>query len=107
MSVSIYCDEIFFQHRLEGHPESPERLAAIVARLQALDQSDLEWRGAADPVGDAVLELVHPATYWRALRDACATGNAWLDADTYVTAASYDVARPGRGHECRVCRPGV
>jgi acetoin utilization deacetylase AcuC-like enzyme len=107
VSVTIYCNEIFFEHRLEGHPESPERLAAILTRLRGLDQHGVIWRGAADPVSDGVLELVHPAEYWHALRDACAAGSGWLDADTYFTPASYDVARRavGTSVECatRTC----
>jgi len=107
VSVTIYCDEIFLEHRLEGHPESPERLMAIVARLRGLDQDGLLWRTAAPPVSDALLELVHPAAYWHALRDTCASGPGWLDADTYFTPASYEVARRavGTAVECaaRVC----
>jgi phosphonate degradation associated HDIG domain protein len=97
VSLTIYCDEIFLEHRLDGHPESPERLMAIVARLEGLDQDGLLWRGAAPPVSDAVLELVHPAAYWHGLRDACASGPGWLDADTYFTPASYEVARRAVG----------
>jgi len=107
VSVTIYCDEVFFEHRLEGHPESPERLAAILTRLRGLDQHGLIWHGAADPISDGILELVHPADYWHALRDTCAAGSGWLDADTYFTPASYDVARRavGTGVACamRTC----
>ncbi len=111
VSVTIYRDEIFLKHRLEGHPESPERLVAITARLEGLDQHDLIWHRAAGPVSDEVLELVHPGDYWRALRDTCAAGSGWLDADTYFTAQSYEVARRavGTGVACaaRTCEEHV
>ena len=80
---------------------------AIVARLRGLDQDGLLWRTAAPPVSDALLELVHPAAYWHALRDTCASGPGWLDADTYFTPASYEVARRAVGTAVECAGPGV
>ena len=107
MSVSLYYDDVFLDHYTRGHPESPERLVAIVERLRTLDQAGLTWRPAAEPVTDEILELVHPKAFWQGLRQLSANGGGWIDADTYCTPASYGVARRavGTSVECsvRVC----
>jgi acetoin utilization deacetylase AcuC-like enzyme len=97
VSVSLYYDDVFLEHRAQGHPECPERLTAIVERLRGLDQAGLTWRAAADPVSDDILELVHPAVFWQTERDMSASGGGWLDPDTYCTSSSYAVARRAVG----------
>jgi acetoin utilization deacetylase AcuC-like enzyme len=107
VGVSLYYDDVFLEHRAEGHPESPERLTAIVGRLRGLDQLGLTWHAAAAPVSDEILELVHPTAFWRRERDMSASGGGWLDPDTYCTSSSFEIARRavGTSVECtlRVC----
>jgi acetoin utilization deacetylase AcuC-like enzyme len=111
VSVSLYYDDVFLEHRAQGHPECPQRLTAIVERLRGLDQTGLRWRAAAEAVSDEILELVHPTAYWQSVRDMSASGGGWLDPDTYCTSKSYEVARRavGTSVECtlHVCEEHV
>jgi acetoin utilization deacetylase AcuC-like enzyme len=97
MSTAYCFDPEHVHHRERGHPERPERLAAVMARLQekGLLQQLVEY-----PVGEASLEAiqrVHSVDYILSLEAACVRGFARLDVDTYVTDASFRLARRARG----------
>ena len=79
-----------------GHPERPERLAAVLA---ALDDSDLSLdRRAATEAQIVDLERVHPAEYVARILDASpVTGLAQLDADTILSPGSVRAARLAAG----------
>lgn len=76
-----------------GHPESPERLRAIVARL---DQSGVMPRLVRiDPIAaaDEWVTQVHKPSYVTALkRQAPTTGRVMLDADTSMSPGSLPAA---------------
>ena len=76
-----------------GHPESPERLRAIVARLE---QSGVMPRLVRiDPIvaADEWITLVHKPSYVAALKQhAPATGRVMLDADTSMSPGSLPAA---------------
>lgn len=95
--LRIITDDAFSRHSLEGHPERPERLHAITARLRV----DPGVRGVpwfpADSVTLAHLEAVHPAGYVQSIEQLSASGGGWVDADTYCTADSYRVAMLAAG----------
>jgi acetoin utilization deacetylase AcuC-like enzyme len=76
-----------------GHPERPERLAAILERLAGSGLTgDLE-RLTAPPAPRAQLEAMHRAPYLDAIEAACARGRSLLDGgDTYVCDASFEAA---------------
>jgi acetoin utilization deacetylase AcuC-like enzyme len=82
------------RHGVEGHPERPERLEAIVAALRASDL-ELEW---IEPRAASVeeLRLVHTAGHVD--RIASLDDRAgWIDADTYMVPGSYEIARLAAG----------
>ncbi len=86
-------------HAEPGHPERPERTAAIAARL-ATDPVLTAAREAGQLVridgaeaARGVLERVHTPAYLDALDALAASGGGAWDADTYVTPASPRVAR--------------
>jgi acetoin utilization deacetylase AcuC-like enzyme len=92
MNLPIFTHEAMLDHRPgEGHPERPERLAAVLA---ALDDAGL----AADlreakPVDRAALERVHPAAFVdRVLKASPSAGRAALDADTILSPGSVPAA---------------
>jgi acetoin utilization deacetylase AcuC-like enzyme len=59
MSTLIYSHPACFEHRPgPGHPESPERLKAVLAALQKPDFAELQWREAPLGTREQVL-LVH------------------------------------------------
>lgn len=79
-----------------GHPESPERLKAV---LDALDDAGLARdRRAATQAEVVDLERVHPAAYVVRLLDASpAAGMVQLDADTVLSSGSVPAARLAAG----------
>jgi acetoin utilization deacetylase AcuC-like enzyme len=81
-----------------GHPESPERLAAILESFQASGlAAELDRRDARE-AADEDLRLVHPEPYVRFVEDACRSGRRMLDAgDTYVVPESCRAARLAAG----------
>jgi acetoin utilization deacetylase AcuC-like enzyme len=92
MDPAIVWDPRYGDHDTGGHVEAPDRAAVIVAHLES---GDLWPRLAVlAPHEAAVADLltVHTAPYVERLREVAARGGAWLDADTYVSPRSYDVA---------------
>lgn len=80
-----------------GHPERPERLAAVLAALRAPDLAGVvEWHEAT-PATRRQLERVHPASYLDHLARLAAAGGGALDADTVVGARSWDAALAAAG----------
>ncbi len=83
-------------HHEPGHPERPERVEAI---RQALENAGW-WKGYphlnAMQVPEEILQRVHRADYLRSLQAACASG-MHLDADTYTTPQSWELALSAAG----------
>jgi len=97
MSPPIFTHPSMLSHAPgAGHPESPERLKAV---LDALEDAGLarDRRAATQAeVGD--LERVHPAAYVARLLDASpVAGMVQLDADTVLSPGSVPAARLAAG----------
>jgi acetoin utilization deacetylase AcuC-like enzyme len=76
-----------------GHPERPERLAAILERLEASGVASGLERLTAPPAARAHLDGVHASAYLDAVAEACSRGRSLLDGgDTYVCDASFEAA---------------
>lgn len=75
-----------------GHPERPERLAAV--------HLGIEWSGVADavtmfeasPASRDAVSLVHPDRYVVALEEFIAGGGGQIDGDTAAGEGSFDAA---------------
>ena len=82
-------------HRAEGHPERPERVAAIAEaiRLSGLGLTP----ELASPAAEALIHRVHDPTYIASLDRAAAAGGGYLDPDTYLTPTSMIAARTAAG----------
>jgi acetoin utilization deacetylase AcuC-like enzyme len=92
----IYTDDFLLHQTGAFHPEKPERLTAIKSALQqAAWAAQLEWK-APTPISDRSpfpwLEKIHPAKYIQAIEQLSAQGGGALNADTPISAATYDVA---------------
>ncbi|MRL67796.1 histone deacetylase family protein [Brevundimonas sp. SPF441] len=97
MSLPIFTHPSMLSHTPgAGHPESPERLKAV---LDALDDAGLARdRRAATQAEVADLERVHPAAYVARLLDASpVAGMVQLDADTVLSPGSVPAARLAAG----------
>ena len=92
MSVALYSHPAMLEHRPgEGHPERPERLAAV---LDALESSDLDLdHVSARPASRAELERVHPVALVDAMFATAPTeGLVGLDPDTWMSPGSLEAA---------------
>ncbi|WP_018718718.1 histone deacetylase family protein [Arhodomonas aquaeolei] len=84
-----------------GHPESAQRLRAILRALEADEFAGLERREAA-PATREQIERVHDADYVAATLDAIpAEGRRSLDGDTVVSAGSGEAALHAAGAGCQ------
>jgi acetoin utilization deacetylase AcuC-like enzyme len=82
------------------HPESPDRLHAVLAALSAEEFSGLERREAPRASLDAIAR-VHVRSYVKAVLDAVpASGRAALDPDTILSPRSGEAALRAAGAVC-------
>jgi acetoin utilization deacetylase AcuC-like enzyme len=88
---------------LRGHPERPERLAAIEAALEAQDWLGWERREAPRATEDE-LQLVHPAEHVTRIRELCRSGGGSIDLDTFAGATSWEAALRSAGAACAMTR---
>jgi acetoin utilization deacetylase AcuC-like enzyme len=98
MSVLVAVDERFARHDPgPGHPERPERVAAVVRALRGagidLGRDCLEPRAATG----CEIQRVHHADYVKTLERLCERGGGRLDADTAAGADSWDAATHAAG----------
>jgi acetoin utilization deacetylase AcuC-like enzyme len=81
-----------------GHPEHVGRLRAITRALRddpRLFSTVEQLEGRHATIEE--LQLVHAAEYITSIKEACESGGGRLDADTVVSAGSWDAARAGAG----------
>ena len=93
MTLGLYTHRDMLEHRPgAGHPERPERLAAVLAALD--DASDLKLDAHDAPLAErADLERVHPREHIDAIFAlAPASGMAFVDPDTAMSPGSLDAA---------------
>jgi acetoin utilization deacetylase AcuC-like enzyme len=90
-----------------GHPESPQRVHAI---LRAVQTGPLAARVALAeaPVADrAALERVHPASYLDRLEALAGRGGGRLDPDTVISAGSWEAAIRAAGAAVAAARSAL
>jgi acetoin utilization deacetylase AcuC-like enzyme len=91
-AMTIIWSDLYQNHATGSHPERPERIASLKL---ALDEAGLfESNRVVAPVPASVesVDLVHDPRLAEFVRQLAASGGGWLDPDTYVSPASYDVA---------------
>jgi len=96
MRVLLYHHDVFAKHDTgPWHPERPERLVAAVDGVLG---SGLEVvRKEPDRVPYEILWGVHELPYVRRVEQFCKAGGGALDADTVVSADSWDAALRAAG----------
>lgn len=87
-----------------GHPERPARLRAVEDGIDAAGLREALRPIEPTPAPDDVLDLVHPATYRRAIETFCVTGGGYLDGDTHVGPASWEAATLAAGAGLEIAR---
>jgi acetoin utilization deacetylase AcuC-like enzyme len=93
----VIYSETFLQHDPGVfHPEKPGRLHAIRRALKHADWADrLDWREPTDVATRSPLpwiDAIHQVNYRDRLKQLCENGGGNIDADTVVSAQSYNVA---------------
>jgi acetoin utilization deacetylase AcuC-like enzyme len=105
MEVALYTHQAMAGHHPGGrHPESPERLAAVLGALA--DASDLALdRREAPMVSEADLAAVHSADFLARIKSASpAAGLVHIDPDTRMSPGSLDAARRAAGGAAAAAR---
>ncbi len=88
MSLVIVSGGAAPEHAAVGHPERPDRVAAILEHLTG--QEDLSSIPRIEPAeaDDASVELVHTAAHAAAVRALAQRGGGWFDGDTFCAPGS-------------------
>jgi acetoin utilization deacetylase AcuC-like enzyme len=74
------------------HPEQPARLRAAMSGLDAAGVRDLVIHTEPRRASEEELALVHPRSYFEALRAFCEAGGGAVDPDTITVPGSWDTA---------------
>jgi acetoin utilization deacetylase AcuC-like enzyme len=96
-SVAIVEDGRHVAHLWPGHPERPDRVEAIRARLAAVPHLASLPRLSITPADDEALLRVHTRDHLGQVAALCAAGGGHFDADTYATPSSDACARVSAG----------
>lgn len=92
--ASLFTDSVFLQHETgPEHPESPTRLAAILAMLSDTGLKDRFTAGRFSAATENDLELVHDRQYVREVAKFIAAGGGRIESDTMCGPRSNEVAR--------------
>jgi acetoin utilization deacetylase AcuC-like enzyme len=92
MKVGYVYDPIYLKHDPGDHPESPQRLEAIMAHLKETKTLDLLVPVTPRPATMNELELVHRLQHITRVQEMALRGGGWLDSDTAMSADSYEAA---------------
>ena len=93
--ISLFANPAQIGHGVEGHPERPERVAAVI---EAIAKSDIGLVPEAPPdAPETFIHRVHDPSYVRMLDRAASSGGGYLDPDTYITPLSMVAARSAAG----------
>lgn len=93
MRLLVASDPRFALHETgPGHPERPQRLAAVQRGIGLSGAQDAVVHLEPTPAAAEVVARVHPGDYLADLESFAAAGGGHLDADTVVGTASMEVA---------------
>jgi acetoin utilization deacetylase AcuC-like enzyme len=92
MTTAISTNPLHANHDEPRHVEQAARLDAIDAALDASGLRAELIELATQPASEQQILAVHEPQLLSALRSTAAHPHAWLDADTYTTAGSYEAA---------------
>ena len=104
MKVGFVYDPIYLRHDTGQHVENAKRLEAIISHLE---QTGLKQQLALIKPRAATTEellLVHDQQYILHIKDVAQKGGGWLDADTLMSADSYEAALYAAGGVIRATK---
>lgn len=102
MTTLIYSHSACFEHRPgPSHPESPERLKAVLNALQSPEFSSLEWRDAPMGTKEQVVMIHDPEFVDQVEHNVPKNGYVALDAgDTVMSPGSWEAVMRCVGAAC-------
>lgn len=93
MSVLFFSHERFLDHVASpNHPERPDRLGAVAAGLGESGVADAVQLSEIVPADRSDVLGVHPADMYDQVQAVSTAGGGFLDADTGLSAASFEAA---------------
>lgn len=97
--TGIVYDDVYLNHKTApDHPERPQRLAAIIERLEEKDLYSKLFQIKALPASLEWITKVHTAEYVERVKESCQKGAEFLDTpDTPISEQSFDVALKAAG----------
>jgi acetoin utilization deacetylase AcuC-like enzyme len=93
----LYTDPLFLKHETGRHPECPDRLRSISSRLRDAGLIERCTVATSTPLTEDEVREVHDPAVVERVKDAARAGGGWLDADTFVSPASFEVALAAAG----------
>jgi acetoin utilization deacetylase AcuC-like enzyme len=92
MKVGLVYDPIYLKHDTGQHVENAGRLEDIMAHLKRSGIIEKLVQIKPRPATIEEVGLVHPQQHISHIQEVSHKGGGWLDADTVVSADSYEVA---------------
>jgi acetoin utilization deacetylase AcuC-like enzyme len=96
----LYYDPRFLDHDTGTHPEQPERLRCVMARLEKFHLATDCTRPAWQSASRERIERVHEPGHIDRMAAISANGGGMADSDTVISPQSFDVARLAAGAAC-------
>ncbi len=96
----LYCAPCFLDHETGHHPERADRIRQIPHRLEASGLLGQCRQPEFKPVGRQRLARVHSPAYIDEVWAFAKSGGGYVEADTVVSPASYEVALMAAGSVC-------
>jgi acetoin utilization deacetylase AcuC-like enzyme len=104
VKASVIWHEAYDEHDTGGHIEGADRASAIVAHLKATDLWQRLKLTTPTPATVQDVARVHGADYIASVEHAAAGHGTWLDADTFVSPRSYEIALLAVGGTLEITR---
>jgi acetoin utilization deacetylase AcuC-like enzyme len=93
----LLSDPLFLKHETGPHPETPERLRSILARLHESGLINRCSLGTYTPLAFEAITQIHAPGQVERARQVAESGGGYIDSDTVVTPESFAVARAAAG----------
>jgi acetoin utilization deacetylase AcuC-like enzyme len=93
----LYTDPLFLKHETGKHPETPDRLRAITARLTKADLIKKCTAGTYKPLTEETVAKLHGAKMVHAVKTLAEHGGGRIDSDTVVCKESFAVGLAAAG----------
>jgi acetoin utilization deacetylase AcuC-like enzyme len=93
----LYTDPIFLKHETGNHPENPERLRAITARLERSGLAKKCQHAVYKPLSEETIAQIHSGMQIVRAKQLSQHGGGSIDPDTVVSADSFQVALAAAG----------